>query len=556
MKQSKALTILKSGKNVFLTGSAGSGKTYVLNQYIDYLKEHDIPFAKTASTGIAATHLDGHTIHSWAGIGIKNEIRPAYLRGLKDKKFFKKKMDRVKVLIVDEISMLHLKQFDLVNDVLRFFKETPSAFGGIQVVFSGDFFQLPPIGAEGESAREKFAFMSQSWLDAQLTICYLTSQYRQQEHSLNRILNEIRTNNCSIASKELLQERTTLSPPSDLYCTHLFTHNAGVDTLNKKKLNELDAIEYKFKAKTKGNPALIEVLKKSMLAKEMLFLKKGAKVMFVKNNFEKNYYNGTLGEVIGFSSEGFPRVRLNCYKTLEVKTESWSIDDELGNPLAVFIQLPLRLAWAITIHKSQGMTLDAAQIDLSKTFEAGQGYVALSRLRDINGLYLLGINQKALEMNSLVAKADRRFYELSEQADHKYSLEELKVLYNPFIEYCGGSIEKRKAVKDQPRRKKVVKENTYERTKKLIDEKMSINEICKSRGLTRNSIFNHLQVIAERFPECDLSYLKIDEKTIEQVKKAFFELKENEKSPKKKIFEQLKGKVSYDEINLALIFIR
>ena len=454
MEQSKALAILKSGKNVFLTGSAGSGKTYVLNQYISYLKEHDISFAKTASTGIAATHLNGSTIHSWAGIGIRNEIRPAYLRSLKDKKFFKKKMDRVKVLIIDEISMLHLRQFDLVNQILKFFKETSSAFGGIQVVFSGDFFQLPPIGAQGESGREKFAFMSESWLNAQLTICYLTNQYRQEERSLNLILSQIRKNNCSTATIELLQERMTLSPPSELYYTHLFTHNTDVEAMNVKRLSYLNCKEHKFKAKTIGNPALIEVLKKSVLAKQMLFFKKGAKVMFVKNNFEKKYYNGTQGEVIGFSSSGFPRVKLNTREIIEVKPESWSIDDELGKPLATYTQLPLRLAWAITIHKSQGMTLDAAIIDLRKTFEAGQGYVALSRLRNIKGLYLLGINQKALEMDSLVSKADRRFYQLSKWADGEYSTEELKILSDPFIDYCGGSIQRKMVLKDEFGRKK------------------------------------------------------------------------------------------------------
>src|SRR5690606_6622427 len=157
MHQSKALAILKSGRNVFLTGSAGAGKTYVLNQYIQYLKEHKIPVAITASTGIAATHMNGQTIHSWSGIGIKDDISIRQLSNLKEKKYFRDKMDNVKVLIIDEISMLHRNQLELVNRVLKFFKENEMAFGGIQVIFSGDFFQLPPIGNEEESSRQKFA---------------------------------------------------------------------------------------------------------------------------------------------------------------------------------------------------------------------------------------------------------------------------------------------------------------------------------------------------------------------------------------------------------------
>ena len=142
MQQSKALAILKSGRNVFLTGSAGAGKTYVLNQYITYLKQHGVPVAITASTGIAATHMNGQTIHSWAGIGIKDYVSDRYLASLRDKKYFRDKMDKVKVLIIDEISMLHRAQLDAVDYVLKFFKQNDEPFGGIQVIFSGDFFEI------------------------------------------------------------------------------------------------------------------------------------------------------------------------------------------------------------------------------------------------------------------------------------------------------------------------------------------------------------------------------------------------------------------------------
>src|SRR5690606_33971295 len=182
MLQSKALAIMKSGRNVFLTGSAGAGKTYVLNQYIQYLKEHRIGVAVTASTGIAATHMNGQTIHSWSGIGIKDNISTRHLTSLKEKKYFTKKMDLVKVLVIDEISMLHRNQLDMVNKVLKYFKGNQLAFGGIQVIFSGDFFQLPPIGNDLEESREKFAFMSDAWLETEPVICYLTEQHRQTEN--------------------------------------------------------------------------------------------------------------------------------------------------------------------------------------------------------------------------------------------------------------------------------------------------------------------------------------------------------------------------------------
>ena len=184
---------MKSGSNVFLTGSAGAGKTYVLNQYIKYLKARKIPVSITASTGIAATHLQGTTIHAWSGIGIKDSLSTRNLRELKEKKYLKKNIEKSKVLIIDEISMLHKKQFDLVNEVLRFFRETEDAFGGIQLVLCGDFFQLPPIGNASEINKDKFCFMSRAWLDAKLTVCYLTEQFRHTDSKLNGILNEIRS---------------------------------------------------------------------------------------------------------------------------------------------------------------------------------------------------------------------------------------------------------------------------------------------------------------------------------------------------------------------------
>ena len=162
MKQEKALNILKAGKNVFLTGSAGAGKTYTLNQYIQYLKERKVPVAVTASTGIAATHMNGVTIHTWAGIGIKDSLSKKDLDAMKDRKYLREHLENAKVLIIDEISMLHAKQLDMVNQVLKYFKENDEPFGGIQVIFSGDFFQLPPVGDSGESNREKFAFMAKA----------------------------------------------------------------------------------------------------------------------------------------------------------------------------------------------------------------------------------------------------------------------------------------------------------------------------------------------------------------------------------------------------------
>ncbi len=418
MNQEKALDILKSGENAFITGSAGTGKTYLLNQFIDYLKKEKIPVGITASTGIASTHINGMTIHSWCGIGIKDNLTGKELMRLMMKKHVRDKVKKAKVLIIDEISMLHRKQLDLVNQVLQFFHDNLLPFGGIQVVFCGDFFQLPPVSKNNETSREKFAFMADSWVNANLKICYLTHQYRQKDNELNRILNEIRSDAISPKTIHLLDKACVLTPKED--GTKLFTHNADVDRINQEFLDRIDDEIRVFKAKTTGEKKLIELLKKSVLAKEVIELKLGAKVMFVKNNYEKGYINGTLGTVVGYTDKGLPRVQLLEGKIMTVTPELWSIDDERGVELATFNQIPLRLAWAITIHKSQGMTLDEAEIDLRRTFEAGQGYVALSRLKQFDSLTLLGYNATALKVDRLALKADKRFRELSEEVEKEW----------------------------------------------------------------------------------------------------------------------------------------
>lgn len=553
MNQSKALAIMKSGRNVFLTGSAGAGKTYVLNQYIQYLKEHKVPVAVTASTGIAATHMNGQTIHSWSGIGIKDEISIRYLSKLKEKKYFRDKMDAVKVLVIDEISMLHRNQLDLVNRVLKFFKGNELAFGGIQVIFSGDFFQLPPIGAEGETSRQKFAFMSDAWLEAEPVICYLTEQHRQSENDLNGILNEIRNGEVSQRSIDLLESRVEFHPDDGETETKLFTHNADVDRINQMYLEQIGSSARVFTAEVKGNEALVEMLTRSVLALEKLELKTGAQVMFIKNNYEVGYVNGTMGRISGFNAKGNPIVRTFDNDLIEAKPETWAIEDENGKALASFTQVPLRLAWAITVHKSQGMTLDRAMIDLGRAFEKGQGYVALSRLRDLQGLKLRGLNQTALEVDELAMKADKRFRELSEEWDQSLNEKSLENEFKAFIHYCGGTTDKKEIARNREKlaQKGIEKVSTYLITKKMVEKKMALEDIIEERGLGKDTILTHLRRIADTDSAINLDLYKPAEKVLKKVKEQV------QKEPQiglKELYEKLDKKFTYSEIKQALIF--
>lgn len=555
MTQEFALEILKSGRNVFLTGSAGTGKTYVLNQYIQYLRERKVSVAITASTGIAATHMNGLTIHSWSGIGVKDSLSTSDLRNMKKKQFLEKRVNKAKVLIIDEISMLHKRQFRILDEAMRYLRDSLEPFGGLQIIASGDFFQLPPVEKREVPSRDTFCFMSDAWVQAQFQVCYLTKQFRQEENELRTILQEIRQQQVSEKSVNLLQRKIAdaAGETVDVY-PHLYTHNANVDRFNTEKLIEIRGNIRNFEAETKGNEALVAQLKRNVTAMENLQLKDGAEVMFIRNNPDTGVVNGTLGKVEGFTEEeGHPIVMTRDNEEIIAAPETWMIENEAGKPVAQMTQVPLRLAWAITVHKSQGMTLDSACMNLLNCFEPGQGYVALSRLRDLDGLTLLGINDKALELDPLAIKADRRFAELSlegEQLTRTQLQGEAKI----FLKKVDGLVDK-KAISKQKDKLAKKKTPTAEITKGYFEKGMSVEEIAIQRGLAESTIFGHLLKLKKDHPDFDISHLKPSDMHLQPVEDAVKELGDAAHS-KKAIYDHLKGKYSYDDISLCLLFIK
>ncbi|MBP8046192.1 MAG: AAA family ATPase [Psychrobacter sp.] len=638
MRQSSALDILKTGQNVFLTGSAGSGKTYTLNQYINYLRARRVPVAVTASTGIAATHMNGTTIHSWSGIGIKDELSDRDLTNLSRKQFLADRLKDTAVLIIDEISMLHAKQLNLVNQVLKHVRKNDAAFGGIQVVVAGDFFQLPPIGSKGESNREKFAFMSEAWLDAKFHICYLSEQHRQVSEAANGgldlddILNQIRRQEVTFEAIAALE--ATFDQNVDINRTRLYTHNLNVNKINDKELAALEGETMRFEATATGDSKLVETLKKTVRTQDDLVLKVGAKVMFIKNNSELGVSNGTMGELIGFAAvkiddskdtsddliedtaqdaiakntknkakkdkeskekpkdkkpttQKMPVVRLNSGREVIAEPEEWIIEDETGDVLASYLQVPLCLAWAITIHKSQGMTLEAAEIDLSRTFELGQGYVALSRLKSLAGLQLLGMNDMSLQLDPLARGADKRFLALSEEADANYAMldeESMRQAHEKFILKSGGTLsksvieayanlQKKRREQQQAQIDKKQKlgnqvsdksDSTLLATRILLEESLSIAEISQARQLSQSTIMRHIAELKSQDPSLACDHLRPDDEVMTAVGNAYVAIKvannpndfNDDGSVKlRPIFEHLKQAVDYNTIRLALIFI-
>ncbi len=443
MLQADALKILKAGRNVYLTGAAGAGKTYVINQYIEYLKDHKINASVTASTGIAATHIGGMTIHSWSGIGIKNDLTDWDIDAMEQKQYLVKRITAASILIIDEVSMLSPNMLDMVDQVCKALRRSQESFGGLQIVLSGDFFQLPPVQRGVPAGEEEFADSSRAWREADIRTCYITEQYRQQEDPITGILNDVRDGSVTSKSLKLLEGRLGAKHEDGTEPIRLYTHNMNVDERNQEELAKLDGSIETYEMTGKGNKRIVETLKKGVLAPETLQLKKGAKVMFVKNNFEAGYVNGTLGEVTDFEF-GRPVVVTTGGEEIVVTPEEWTVNDG-GKSLASVSQVPLRLAWAITVHKSQGMSLESAEIDLSKAFAPGQGYVALSRLRTLEGLVLLEkIGHSTLQMHPHIVELDKWLRKEShkwEKVIARFDNKQLQQMYDAHILDCGGSVE-------------------------------------------------------------------------------------------------------------------
>ncbi len=451
MTQEEALAILKTGANIFLTGEPGAGKTHTINAYTAYTRARGIESAITASTGIAATHIGGMTIHSWSGIGIKTNLDKYALDTITSNEYIVKRVRRAKALVIDEVSMLAPETLSMVDAVCRDIKQSSDPFGGLQVIFVGDFFQLPPIvkpetetGGQAaliETMPARFAYDSPAWKRAKPMVCYLTEQHRQDDPDFLALLTAIRGNSFGDDHRRRIETRKIAPEAAPDRAPKLYSHNVDVDRVNEAMLARLKSKPEVFPMSSQGPKQLVFALKKGCLSPETLTLKAGAEVMFTKNNPKEGFVNGTLGTVLDFDDlNGLPIVKTRGGWQIKVEPMDWMVEEN-GVARAKISQLPLRLAWAITVHKSQGMSLDEAVVDLSQVFEFGQGYVALSRVRRLSGLHLLGWNERAFQVHPEILAKDGEFRESSDAARTAFSklaADELEKMHANFIVACGG----------------------------------------------------------------------------------------------------------------------
>lgn len=555
MTQDSALEILKTGGNVFLTGEPGSGKTYVINQYIAYLEACGVNVAVTASSGIAATHISGMTIHAWSGIGTRDQLSQYDLEEILSKEKIIRRVKKAKVLVIDEISMFDGKLVDMVNIVCKSIRQNMEAFGGIQVVFVGDFFQLPPVTRRGDVMR--YAFESRGWDDSHPLICYMTDQYRQDDEMLLGLLKSVRMNDVQEEHFTLLQEQQDIAYEG-IEPTKLFTHNADVDNMNMSKLKQLSGKSRSFKMSGKGNKQMQAGLAKTCLSPELLELKEEAMVMCTKNNFEAGYVNGTLAKIVTFDSgNGMPVIETTQGKRIKMEETNWSLAED-GKVLAEVTQIPLRLAWAITVHKSQGMSLDAVEMDLSKAFVFGQGYVALSRVRTLDGLKILGMSEMALRVDPKIITIDARFRDESKQAEQAFAEmedNESEQMHKNFVQACGGKyVSGEIKIIEKKGYERVQKESTQTLTKEALLEGKNVPEIAKQRNVGETTIWGHLEklvankeITGDNFQPIKISY-KDWEGEYELLQEIMDEVGTERLKP---IFEAANEKYDYNQIRLA-----
>ena len=445
-EQQNAFNKYLEGQNIFITGPGGTGKTALIRQIQKDAHKKCFDIQVCALTGCAAVLLEckAKTVHSWAGIGLGNgTIEQIVIKILKNK-YIKATWKGIDILVVDEVSMMSLKLFEMLDAIAKAVRKNSKPFGGLQVIFSGDFYQLPPVGNKDEPDTTKFCFESSLWFETFKINDHISLNeiFRQNDPIYQRILNQIREGRLKRSSNEILLNHVDreIEPNIQIRPTKLFPTRNKVDYINVSEMNKLTGKEYEYKIKyhsdleMSANERTIRIgytreqiqtelmyLQSNLRCDEIVKLKIGAQVMCIVNiNLDNGdiLCNGAQGIIVDISPQGFPIVK---YKNGYQMTMSYHIWPSELIPGIGVSQVPLILAWALTIHKAQGSTLDIAEVDAgSGIFECGQTYVALSRVKSLEGLYLCSFDAKRVRINQKV----QQFYEVLEEEISKRRTQE------------------------------------------------------------------------------------------------------------------------------------
>ena len=561
----------KTDMSLFLTGKAGTGKTTFLREVVRYTKKKCIVLAPT---GIAAVNAGAMTIHSFFQFGLGPFVQ-GVIEPKSDFRINKSQLELIRhlqLLIIDEVSMVRADLMDHIDVELRRIRRNSKPFGGVQLLMIGDLQQLPPIahGGEDELLRQYYKtlyFFSSSVLKSMKYSCIeLKNVYRQTDRHFIDILNHAR--NCTLTSQDISDLNARYIPgfspkPEDGYI-RLMTHNRQVDYVNETELEKLDSKPYTFVAAVTGT-----FPEESYPTADSLTLKKGAQVMFIKNDPERRFINGTLGEVKSIDKNSIA-VRLTESGTvIDVEPMEWQniryqFDEESkeisSKQIGRFKQYPLKAAWAITVHKSQGLTFDKAIIDVHAAFSPGQAYVALSRCRTLDGLVLSSPVSASVFMRDNAVDAymnyiSRPVEELAFSSCYEYFEYEKK----PEPEEV-APVKKVKVNKEKPKKEKKEelrddtgkKLNTFEYSYWLYNQGNTVEQIAEKRRLNQSTIEGHL---ARYVASGDIDVHEfVDADTLEKVEAYCME--HPEEKALKPIFEHFDAKIPYSVLRMAIAAIR
>ncbi len=531
--QEHALDTLQRQGNVFLTGAAGTGKSFLLDHYLQGKSSEDFPIV--ASTGAAAVIVGGRTFHSFFGLGImEGGLEATVTRAMRSKKLMRR-LQRACCVVIDEVSMLSGMTLRAAETIARVARGNPDPWGGLRIIAVGDFAQLPPITPG--SVDKDWAFLHSVWQESDFTPALLTTVMRTQDTSFLEILNFVRDGIVNDRVREFLDERTKESR-GDEEGTRLYPHRAQADQYNLLRLEQIEEPVHAFPTEYVGDGKYVEAAKRVLPIPDTLLLKRGALIMMRKNDAsgEYRYVNGTLGHIRSFSEDAL-HVRLLSGEEIDVVKEKFSSLDGDGNEVVAAWNFPVTLAWATTIHKAQGASLDRMIVDLHQLWEPGQAYVALSRVRSGAGLRIERWSASSIRAERLVTS----FYDsLSNQAT--------KYQPKPFFEPAIAPEEEESKTKKHAFSQK----ERLKRTRELLADGAGLSLIAEACGVTQSTVLNYIEKLVGLGDAPSLTYLIEDFPEVDAIRSLY---EEHGFQFMKPVFEALQGRVSYDQLKLVRIVL-
>ena len=393
--QQTAWQALQGTSNLFVTGAAGTGKSTIIQEFLHTKSTKQYPVV--ASTGAAAIIINGRTFHSFFGLGLmQGTLQEIITQSLRSKQVVKR-LKQAECIVIDEVSMLSGAMLHAASEIAKEARMSEQPWGGLRIIAVGDFAQLPPISYNDQA--KDWAFLHPAWHESEFLNVNLQTVVRTEERTLLKILELVRSGNITQEVRDFFEAKQ-FDEQYEFDGTRLFAHRRSADQYNQQRLSNINYREHTFETQFTGDPGAIERLKKNLPIPEQLHIKPNALVMIRKNDikFPYRYINGTLATVVEINT-GSIVLRLHTGKEVELEPQKYTLLDGNGTERAGAINFPLTLAWATTIHKAQGATIDRLMVDLSQLWESGHAYVALSRVPSADGLYIQGWSERGMSMD-------------------------------------------------------------------------------------------------------------------------------------------------------------